>query len=252
MTDCKPKSIPCDSNINSINEDSQELADPRLYREIVGSLIYVMVGTRPDICYAVTKLSQHMSKPTKAHLGLAKDVLRYLKSTINFGLKFSDTNEPLKLNGYCDSDWGNSEDRRSITGYCYQLNENGPLISWKSQKQRIVALSSCEAEYISLTSAIQEGNFLRQLFADMTNTNKTFVKLNVDNQGAIALAKNPVFHQRSKHIDIRYHYIRLEIENKNVILCYVPSEKNVADIFTKPITKRSIIKFSVIRGETKD
>ena len=186
MTDCKPKSIPCDSNINSINEDSQELADPRLYRVIVGSLIYVMVGTRPDICYAVTKLSQYMSKPTKAHLGLAKDVLRYLKSTINFGLKFSNTNEPLKLNGYCDSDWGNSEDRRSITGYCYQLNENGPLISWKSQKQRIVALSSCEAEYISLTSAVQEGNFLRQLFADMTNTNKTFVTLNIDNQGAIS------------------------------------------------------------------
>ena len=86
----------------------------------------------------------------------------------------------------------------------------------------------------------------------MTNSNKTFVTLNVDNQGAIALAKNPVFHQRSKHIDIRYHYIRLEVENKNVILCYVPSEKNVADIFTKPPTKRSIVKFSIIRGETKD
>ena len=84
----------------------------------------------------------------------------------------------------------------------------------------------------------------------MTNSDKTYVTLNVDNQGAMALATNPVFHQRSKHIDIRYHYIRLEVENKNVILIYVPSEENVADIFTKPMTKKSLIKFCVIRGET--
>ena len=176
-----------------------------------------------------------MSKPTKAHLGLAKHVLRYLKGTMNFGLKFTKSNDPLRIADYCDSDWGSSDDRRSITGYCYKLNNNGPLISWKSQKQRIVALSSCEAEYLSLTSAIQEGNFLRQLYADMTNSDKTYVTLNVDNQGAMALATNPVFHQRSKHIDIRYHYIRLEVENKNVILIYVPSEENVTDIFAPPI-----------------
>ena len=148
--------------------------------------------------------------------------------------------------GYCDSDWGNSDDRRSITGHCYKLNNIGPLISWKSQKQRVVALSSCEAEYISLTSAIQEGNFLSQLYADMTNCHRSTFILNVDNQGAIALAKNPVFHQRSKHIDIRYHYIRLEIQNKNVELIYVPSSDNVADIFTKPVTKCSLKKFYII------
>ena len=101
---------------------------------------------------------------------------------------------------------GNSDDRHIITGYCYKLNTNGPLISWKSQKQRIVALSSCEAEYVSLTSAVQEGNFLRQLYADMNNCDKTTVILNVENQGAIALAKNPVYHQRSKHIDIHYQH----------------------------------------------
>ena len=130
MNECKPKSIPCDASVNkTMNYDSPELADPRLYREIVGSLIYVMIGTRPDICYAVTKLSQHMSKPTNAHLGLAKHVLRYIKGTLNFVLKFSKSDDPLKLIGFCDSDWGNSEDRRSITGYCYKLNINGPLIS---------------------------------------------------------------------------------------------------------------------------
>ena len=194
MSNCKPKSLPCDASINAMNNDSQELDDPRLYREIIGSLIYIMVGARPDLCYAVTKLSQYLSKPTKAHLGLAKHVLRYLKGTMNFGLKFTMSNDPLRIARYCDSDWRSSDDRRSITGYCYKLNNNGPLISWKSQKQRIVALSSCEAEYVSLTSAIQEGNFLRQLYADMTNSDKTYVTLNVDNQGAMALATNPVFH----------------------------------------------------------
>ena len=250
MSDCKPKSIPCDASVNTMNNESHELADHRLYREIVGSLIYLMIATRPDICYAVTKLSQHMSKPTKAHLGLAKHVLRYIKGTLDFSLKFTKSNDPLKLTGFCDSDWGSSDDRRSITGYCYKLNTNGPLISWKSQKQRIVALSSCEAEYVSLTSAVQEGKFLSQLYADMNNCDKNIVILYVDNQGAIALAKNPVFHQRSKHIDIRYHYIRLEVDNKNVELIYVPSEENVADIFTKPLTKKNLQKFCIIRGET--
>ena len=88
-----------------------------------------MVGTRLDLCYVVTKLSQYMSKPTKAHLDLAKHVLRYLKGTMNIGLKFTKSNDPLKLTGYCDSDWGSSDDRHSTTGYCYKLNNNGPLIS---------------------------------------------------------------------------------------------------------------------------
>ena len=124
MSDCKPKSLPCDASINTMTKDSEELDDPRLYREIIGSLIYIMVGTRPDLCYVVTKLSQYISKPTKAHLGLAKHVLRYLKGTMNFGLKFTKSNDPLRITGYCDSDWGSSDDRHSITGYFYKLNDN--------------------------------------------------------------------------------------------------------------------------------
>ena len=135
---------------------------------MVGSLIYVMTGTRPDLCYIVTKLSQHMSKPTKAHLNMAKNGLRYIKGTINQSMTFEKSEEPLKINGYCDADWGNSEDRKSITGYGYQLTENGPLISWKSRKQQTVALSTCEAEYMSLAAATQEAKFLKQLYADMS------------------------------------------------------------------------------------
>ena len=147
MADCKLKRTPCDLASNKIKQsDSVELEDPKLYREIACSLIYVMTCTRPDICYAVTLLSQSMSKPTKAHMSMAKHVLRYLKGTMSYGLKFEKSIDKLELVGYSDSDRAGSEDRRSISGYCFQLSSNGPLISWKSRTQQCVALSSCEAE----------------------------------------------------------------------------------------------------------
>ncbi|KAL7646982.1 UNVERIFIED_CONTAM: hypothetical protein RMT77_002239 [Armadillidium vulgare] len=189
-----------------------------------------------------------MNKPNNAHLQLAKHVLKYLKGPIDYDLKFYKSNGQLKLIGFCDSDWGSSEDRFSISGYGFQLNNNGPLISWKSKKQRVVALSTCEAEYMALTCCIQEAKFLRQLLSDMQGFNKESVIVNVDNQGAISLAKNLIHHQRSKHIDIRYHFIRNEIQNDIVDLKYVKSEDNVSDIFTKPVSKSRLIKFENIRG----
>ena len=161
-----------------------------------------------------------MSKPTKAHLNIAKDVLRYIKGTLNFCLKFVKCDKNVELNGYSDSDWGGSEDTRSITGYCFQLNENGPLISWKSKKQQSVALSTCEAEYMALAASVQESKFLRQLLADMQGCDVKCVNIHVDNQGAILLAKNPVYHQRSKHIDIKKHFLRDAVQkNETNMLC---------------------------------
>jgi hypothetical protein len=148
MADCKPKPTQCVLGIEKVSdEESPSLEDPGEYRAIVGSLICVMTGTRPDLCYIVTKLSQKMSKPTRANLDLAKHVLRYLRGTFEQGLTFGKSNVPLKLNGFCDSDWGASvADRRNLTGYYFQLSSTGPLISWKSRKQPTVALSTCEAE----------------------------------------------------------------------------------------------------------
>ena len=243
MSDCKSKSAPCDLAANKIREDdSTPLPDARMYREIVGSLIYLMTGTRPDICYVVTLLSQHMAKPTNAHLSMARHVLRYLSGTIHYGLQFQKCDE-VDLIGFSDSDWGSLEDRRSMTGYCFQLSKNGPLISWKSRKQPTVALSTCEAEYMALSAATQEAKFLTQLLVDMTDSESKCVLLYVDNQGAISLAKNPVHHQRSKHIDIRYHYVRLEVQRGSVQFVYVTSEENVADIFTKPVSRARLNKF---------
>ena len=245
MEDCKPKATPCDLNANKIkDDDSSELVDPKLYREIVGSLIYVMTGTRPDLCFVITMLSQHMAKPVKAHLGMAKHVLRYIKGTLDYTLKFEKSCESLDLKGFCDSDWAGSEDRHSVSGYAFQLCENGSLISWRSQKQKTVALSTCEAEYIALSSAIQEVKFLFQLYKDMviSDQGESCVTIFVDNQGAIALAKNPVGHKRTKHIDVKYHFIRGEVNKGFVKLVYVPSELNIADGFTKPLPRVRIDK----------
>ena len=128
MKDCKPKATPCDLSVGKVMEShSEKLHDARLYREMVGSLIYIMTCTHPDLCYIVTKLSQNMCNPTKAHLSMARHVLRYLKGTINSGLIFQKENcKELKLQGFCDSDWGASSDRRSITGYGFELCDNGP------------------------------------------------------------------------------------------------------------------------------
>ena len=246
MSECNPKGIPCDLNINKSDfEESPELTDCTLYRNIVGSLIYIMTCTRPDLSYVVSKLSQHMAKPSQSHLGMCKFVLKYLKGTENYNLVFKKSTSPCTIFGYCDSDWGGSVDRRSFSGYCFQLNECSSPISWKSKKQNSVALSSCEAEYISLAFAIQEAKFLQQLFMDMIGVKVKPINLFVDNQGAIKLAKNPIFHQRSKHIDIRYHFIRGEIQNGDVNLIYVPSSENKADMFTKPVSKPKLSYFKV-------
>ena len=250
MTDCKPKLVPCDMSTVKIdqNDDSSLLSDITLYREITGSLIYLMSCTRPDISYAVNKLAQRMNNPTNAHLSLAKHVLRFLKGTLNQGLVYSAVNEPIDIICYTDSDWGSDPiDRRSISGYVFQLSETSSVISYKSKKQPTVALSTCEAEYMALAYAVQEALFLKQLIFDMTQQRQKCVTIYVDNQGTIDLAKNPVHHMRSKHIDIRYHFIRHHVQLGNVELLYVPSDRNVADLFTKPASSRSLNNFALVQ-----
>ena len=204
-----------------------------------------MTCTRPDICWIVMTLSQYLSNPLQEHWVAAKHVLRYLKGTLDYELCYRKCSEDLKLIGYSDADWASStHDRRSISGYCFSLTETGPLISWRSKKQRTVALSSCEAEYIALAATVQEASYLVQLLDQLVNVCCP-VQIYEENQGTIALSKDPVNRQRSKHIDIRYHFIRSTVNEGKVIL-YCPTTNMIADILTKSVTCSKMQKFKKV------
>jgi len=247
MSECKPRYTPCEQKVEYIeNEEGKEneVLNPKEYREIVGSLIYAMTCTRPDISWIVSKLSETLSKPKAENLVAAKHVLRYLKGTSDYELSFKKSEEDLNMKAFSDSDWASSvEDRRSTTGYCFSLTKQGPAISWKSKKQPTVALSTCEAEYIALAATTQESIYLTQLLNGMDNKEYSCTKIHEDNQGAIALSKNPVNRQRSKHIDVKYHFIREALSEGKIDIIYCPSEDMAADILTKPVSKIRIIKF---------
>jgi hypothetical protein len=177
-----------------------------------------------------------MEAPTKAHWGAVKQILRYLKGTIDYGCRYSKGTElkPVLL-GFSDSDFaGDIQDRKSTTGIVYFLGGN--LITWASQKQKIVTLSSCEAEYVAAAAACQ-GVWLSRLIGDLLGTKEAPVKLFMDNKSAIALSKNPVHHDRSKHIDTKFHFIRECVEEGKVEVEHVGTTDQLADIFTKALAR---------------
>ena len=250
MANCKPRPTPCELKLNFSSDASADCSVK--YREIVGSLIYAMTCTRPDLSWIVTVLSQHLANPSEEHCVALKHVLRYLKGSLHFELCFRKCDDGLQLIGFSDADWASSvNDRRSTSGYCFSLTKLGPLISWRSRKQPVVALSSCEAEYIALAATVQEGLYLVQLMCDISGGHQySPVTIYEDNQGAIALSQNPVNHQRSKHIDVRYHFIRTEVICGRIVIDYCPTTEMLADIFTKPATKAKLMAFKdVIFGQ---
>ena len=202
------------------------------FRELIGALMYVAIGTRPDITHAVNSLSQFNGCHRKVHWIAAKRILRYLKGTIDLKLVYRKDNENLR--GYVDADWGNCiVDRRFYTGSTFILS--GAAISWESRKQRTVALSSIEAEYMSITDAAKEAIHLTKFLNELGFSQLANAELFNDNQGAGKLAENPIFHSRSKHIDIRHHFIRDVLATQPLKLSYLPTEKMIADVLTKPL-----------------
>lgn len=243
MSECKSRATPSEIKCDLTPEGDQ--TDQRQYRGMLGSLIYIMTCTRPDISWIVSKLSQHMSNPKEKHMVAVKHVYRYLKGTKNFELCYSKSDTKPELMGFSDADWANDpEDRKSTTGYCFSLNKDGAIVSWKTRKQPTVALSTCEAEYVALAATIQEAFYLKQLLKDIDPSfQHTTTTIFEDNQGTIRLAKNPVNRQRSKHVDIKYHFIRSSVMEGNVDLVYCPTESMVADVFTKSATRAKIDRF---------
>ena len=243
MMESHPKTLPCDQSIIKIHDANSEIFDDnRLYRSMIGSMVYLASCTRPDISYVITKLSEKLEKPTKAHFNACKFLMKYLRGTISKGLFYKCNKSDFDLIGYSDSDWGSSPDRKSYSGYCFQLFKSNSFISWKAKKQPIIALSTCEAEYIAANFALKEGIFLQHLLNDLMYP-EMCINLFVDNKGAIDLSKNPVHHERSKHIDIRYHFIREKVEDGILKLFKVSSKDNYADLYTKPATKQNLHNF---------
>ena len=245
MQDCKPRTTPCEQKLDDYESPAENsAADVTRYREMVGSLIYAMMCSRPDLAYIVTKLSQSLANPSQGDWITVKHVLRYIKGSLNKKLTYSKTTNGLKIVGFSDSDWASSTDRRSTTGYYFSLNQSGPPISWKSKKQHTIALSSCEAEYMALTAATQEAIFLKMVTKDFGLVNDEAIKLNGDNQGSLSLVKNPIINDRSKHIDIKHHFIREKYTNGVIDLEHVPTNSNVADLMTKPSSRGKLNTFN--------
>lgn len=232
MDQCHPRSIPMDSILNL---DKSEIPKSELpYRELLGSLMYLMIGTRPDICYAIGKLSRYQDNYDETHWNQLKAVLRYLKGTINFGLHYNCKTDEV-LHGFADSDWANDQiDRRSTTGYLFKVFGN--TVIWTSKKQSLVTLSSTEAEYVAACAAAQECIWLERVLKDLYITVEHPISIFEDNRGCIMIGKNPET-KRSKHIDTKYHYLRELIRDGRIELKSIASKDQVADILTKPLTK---------------
>ena len=201
------------------------------YRRAIGSLMYAAVATRPDISYAVSTLSQFLENPGETHWEAVERVFRYLAGTRGHALTYG--GEKQELTGYTDADGSSQDHRRAISGHAFIID--GGAISWSSRKQELVALSTAEAEYIAATHAAKEGKWLRRLTGELFGPNEEPTTLYCDNQAAITLATTDNFHARTKHIDIRYHFIRHKVETGAFKLIYCPTDDMVADILTKAL-----------------
>ncbi|PKU70985.1 Retrovirus-related Pol polyprotein from transposon TNT 1-94 [Dendrobium catenatum] len=231
MTDCKPAPTPVTPTPKHPLAESPPFHNPALYRKLAGSLQYLSI-TRPDIAFATNHICQHMHRPTDRHFQDLKRLLRYIKGTTSYGLPI--TPGQLTLTTYTDADWASDHtDRKSVSGFCSYLGNT--LISWTVKKQQTVAKSTTEAEYRSLSAAVSEVLWLRRLAHELRITQHSPTTIYCDNISAIAIAKNPVFHARTKHIEIDFHFTRQHIEDGNIIIEHISSANQVADALTKAL-----------------
>jgi hypothetical protein len=248
MLECKAAATPIALGTKLRKNDQGKSIDQTLYKRLVGSLMY-LTATRPDIMFVVSLISRFMESPKDSHWQTGKRILRYVAGTIDYGLWYPSESKSF-LVGFTDSDFsGSIDDRKSTSGYAFKYGSS--LISWASRKQPVVTLSSAEAEYVAATSATCQVVWLRRLMSDLSPKKLEPTPIYCDNSSTITLSKNQVFNKKSKHIDIRYHFIR-ELVNEDVITVkFCKSTDQQADIFTKPLGTETFVslksKLSVVR-----
>ena len=234
MENCNPMSTPMFQKLKLCKEDGAKKVDETDYRSLVGCLMY-LTATRPDILQAVNVLSRFLHCASEVHLQAAKRVLRYVKGTLSYGVWLKH-NQEFSLHGFSDSDWGGSlEDMKSTSGYCFTFGFG--VFSWASKKQDIVAQSTAEAEFIAATAVVNQALWLRKILTDLQEIQTDSTKVFVDNQAAIAISNNSVFHGKTKHFNIKLYFLREVQKEGEVSLQYCKTEDQLADIFTKALPK---------------
>ncbi|GJS05798.1 ribonuclease H-like domain, reverse transcriptase, RNA-dependent DNA polymerase [Tanacetum coccineum] len=233
--------IPMDPGTRLTKTTEGTMVNSTDYRSLIGCLRYLL-HTRPDLSYSVGLLSRFMQEPKEQHMKAIKQVLRYVKGTKDYGITYKH-NGGNRIHGYSDSSYGvNTQEGKGTTGIIFYYGESP--ISWSTQKQATVALSSCESEFIAATAAATQALWLKRLLSRLTHSDEEKITILVDNKSAIALMKNPVFHGRSKHIDTKYHFIRECVERDDIQVEFVSGDYQKADILTKALPK---IRFLTMR-----
>jgi hypothetical protein len=232
LTDCNPALTSMEERLKLSCDSTTEEVDAMQYRRLVGSLRY-LTHTRPDLAFFVGYVSRFMQRPTTEHQQAVKRIIRYVAGILNHDLYYSRCSREAHLVGYSDSDHaGDIDTSKSTSGILFF---DKCLVSWQSIKQQVVALSSCEAEYIAASTASTQALWLIRLLSDLLGRDTGAVKLRVDNKSALALAKNPVFHEWSKHIRVRHHFIRGCLEEGSIMAGYINTKDQLADLLTKPL-----------------
>ena len=243
MADANPHNTPLPAGADAhLIKNTEQASDAEIkhYQSLIGSLLYVQIGTRPDISFAVSRLAQYAANPSKNHLRLAQYVLSYLVGSVDMCIVYDGANGE-GLFGYSDSSMGDhADDRHSTSGYVFLL-ANG-AISWSSRKQKTIAQSTSEAEYMAMTDAANQAVWYRGFLRELGYTVEDPIQLHGDNKGAVDLALNPVTGRRSKHIDIKHHVIRQYVEDRQITLIRTPTEEMVADGFTKSLSRSALLK----------
>eukprot|EP00253_Pinus_taeda_P036617 PITA_36617 len=249
MQDCRPMATPMITKWKKVDASEDKEVDPTLYWQLIGPLMY-LVNTRPNICYFVNTLSQLMVEPKRVHWAATKHVLRYIRGKIEYGLMYTQGNA-IMLSGLTDTDWaGSLVGRKRTTRYCFNI-ELG-MTSCCSRKQKSVGLSSVEAEYMAASTTLCETIWLRKLLVNLIRRRMEATTILCDNQSCIKLSKNLVFHDRSKHIDIRCYFIRDCVQRGAVQLRYTPTGEQVANILTKALGRTKFVYFKEKMGMVKN